>query len=98
MKHRTATTIIALILDLASRRMSKSRIMYKAFLSHHQLQLYLQILTEKGLIAKEEKGNAYRTTQKGMHFLELYGQLEHFLPNLMHKHEGMLPTPLGNPR
>jgi predicted transcriptional regulator len=93
MKHRTATTIIAEILHLASRRMSKSRIMYRAFLSHYQLQLYLQILTERGLIAKEENGNAYRTTEKGMHFLELYRQLEQFVPNLMQKHGSMLPTP-----
>jgi predicted transcriptional regulator len=93
MKHRTTTTIIAEILDLASHRMSKSRIMYRAFLSHHQLQLYLQILTERGLIAKEENGNAYRTTERGMHFLVLYRQLEQFVPNLMQKRDGMLPTP-----
>ena len=93
MKHRTTTTIIAEILDLASHRMSKSRIMYRAFLSHHQLQLYLQILTDRGLIVKEEKGNAYRTTEKGMHFLMLYRQLEQFVPNLMQKDDGMLPTP-----
>ena len=72
MNYRTGTTIIALILDLASRTMSKARIMHKAILSNHQLQLYLQILTEKGLIAKEDKGNVHKTTQKGMHFLELY--------------------------
>jgi predicted transcriptional regulator len=93
MKHRTATAIIAEILDLASHRMCKSRIMYRAFLSHHQLQLYLQILTERGLIAKAEGGSAYRTTERGMHFLELYRQLEQFVPNLMQKHNGMLPTP-----
>jgi predicted transcriptional regulator len=93
MKHRTTTTIIAEILHLASHRMSKSRIMYGAFLSHHQLQLYLQILMERGLIAKEESGNAYRTTQKGMHFLELYRQLEQFVPNLIRKHDSVLPTP-----
>ena len=72
MNYRTGATIIALILDLASRTMSMARIMHKAILSNHQLQLYLQILTEKGLIAKEDKGNVYKTTQKGMHFLELY--------------------------
>jgi predicted transcriptional regulator len=72
MNYRTGTTIIALIPDLASRTMSKARIMHKAILSNHQLQLYLQILTEKGLIAKEDKGNVYKTTQKGKHFLELY--------------------------
>jgi predicted transcriptional regulator len=72
MNYRTGTTIIALIQDLASRTMPKARIMHKAVLSHHQLKLYLQILTEKGLIAKEDKGIAYRTTQEGMHFLELY--------------------------
>jgi predicted transcriptional regulator len=73
--------------------MSKSRIMYGAFLSHHQLQLYLQILTERGLIAKEERGNAYRTTEKGMHLLYLYRQLEQFVPNLIQKRDNVLPTP-----
>jgi predicted transcriptional regulator len=72
--------------------------MYGAFLSHHQLQLYLQILTERELIAKEQSGNAYRTTEKGMHFLQLYKQLEQFIPNLMQKHHSVLPSPLGNPR
>ncbi len=93
MKHRTATTIIAQILRLSSQRISKSRIMYGAFLSHHQVQLYLQILTERGLIAKEKSSNAYRTTDKGMHFLELYREMEKFLPSLIWTHDNILTNP-----
>jgi predicted transcriptional regulator len=67
--------------------------MYRAFLSHQQVQLYLQILIERGLIAKEKSGNAYRTTDKGLQFLEYYGQLEEFLPNLMWKRDNALANP-----
>jgi predicted transcriptional regulator len=62
--------------------MSKSRIMYKAFLSHHQLNTYLHMLTERGLLASEGN-NTYRTTEKGLHFLELYKQLEGLVPSLL---------------
>ena len=81
MKYRTTTAIVAEILRLASHSMSKSRIMYKAFLSHHQLNTYLHMLTERGLIASE--GNMYRTTEKGFRFLELYEQLEGLVPSLL---------------
>jgi predicted transcriptional regulator len=84
MKHRTTTAIVAEILRLASHGMSKSRIMYKAFLSHHQLNMYLHMLTERGMIATEGN-NMYRTTKKGFRFLELYEQLEGLVPSLLQK-------------
>jgi predicted transcriptional regulator len=93
MKHRSATTIIAQILGLASQRISKSRIMYGAFLSHQQVQLYLQILMERGLIAKEKTSNAYKTTNKGMQFLKLYRQMEEFLPNLVWRNDNIVASP-----
>ena len=67
--------------------------MYGAFLSHHQVQLYLQTLMERGLIAKEKTCNAYITTDKGLHFLELYGQMEEYLPNLTWRHDNVLTNP-----
>ena len=98
MKHRTATTIIAEILHLASFRLSKSKIMYGAFLSHHQIQFYLEMLAERRLIAKEESSNVYKTTETGMQFLELYKQLEGFIPNHSPKHSSMPASPSGSPR
>jgi predicted transcriptional regulator len=86
MKHRTTTAIVAEILRLASHSMSKSRIMYKAFLSHHQLNTYLYMLTERGMIASGGN-NTYRTTEKGFRFLELYEQLEGLVPSLLQKYE-----------
>ena len=81
-KHRTTTAIVAEILRLASHNMSKSRIMYKAFLSHHHLNTYLHMLTERGPIASEGN-NMYTTTEKGFHFLDLYEQLEGLVPSLL---------------
>jgi predicted transcriptional regulator len=66
--------------------MSKSKIMYKAFLSHYQLNMYLRMLTERDLIANEGN-NMYRTTEKGFRFLELYEQLEGLVPSLLQKYE-----------
>lgn len=86
MKHRATTTIVAEILRLASHGMSKSKIMYKAFLSHYQLNMYLRMLTERDLIANEGN-NMYRTTEKGFRFLELYEQLEGLVPSLLQKYE-----------
>lgn len=72
MTHRTATAIIAEILRLASFRISKSKIMYGAFLSHYLTRFYLQMLVEGRLIAKEESSNVYKATVRGKKFLELY--------------------------
>jgi predicted transcriptional regulator len=97
MKHRTATAIIAEILHLASFRMSKTKIMYAAFLSHHQIQFYLQMLVESRLTAKEESSNVYKTTERGMQFLKLYKQLEGFVPDLTAKPDSIPTTPSGSP-
>ena len=97
MKHRTATAIIAEILHLASFRMSKTQIMYAAFLSHHQIQFYLQMLVESKLIAKEQSSNVYKTTERGMQFLKLYKQLEGFVPDLIAKPGSIPTTPSGSP-
>jgi predicted transcriptional regulator len=86
MKHRATTTIVAEILRLTSHGMSKSKIMYKAFLSHYQLNTYLRMLTERDLIANEGN-NTYTTTAKGFHFLELHEQLEGLMPSLLQKYE-----------
>ena len=46
MKYRSRTDIVALILEAANGRATKTKIMYKAFLSYAQLKEYLTVLLE----------------------------------------------------
>ena len=50
MKYRSRTEIVGNILDSANGGASKTKIMYKAFLSYNQLKEYLTILIENNLI------------------------------------------------
>jgi predicted transcriptional regulator len=63
-KYRSRTEIAARILEAASNGTSKTKIMYKAFLSYAQLMEYLTVLTANGLI--EHQQEKFRTTAKGI--------------------------------
>jgi predicted transcriptional regulator len=63
MKYRSRTEIASHILEAANGGATKTRIMYKAFLSYSQLKEYLGILIQNDLLA------IYKTTSKGLRFL-----------------------------
>jgi len=71
--------ILASILKVASNGALKTHIMYKANLSHRQLERYLAFLEERGLLAQgvdEGMGNRiYRITEKGFDFLREYSHV-----------------------
>ncbi|HEY6164737.1 MAG TPA: winged helix-turn-helix domain-containing protein [Nitrososphaeraceae archaeon] len=72
MKYRSRTDIVGLILEAANGGgATKTRIMYKAFLSYAQLKEYLTVLLENGLIDYEEGRQFYRTTEKEIRFLQM---------------------------
>jgi predicted transcriptional regulator len=77
--NRTRVEILASILGVARGGSLKTHIMYKANLSHHQLERYLGFLMENGLIEKspdsEYGGIYYRVTEKGTEFLKDYARL-----------------------
>ncbi|HEX2615286.1 MAG TPA: winged helix-turn-helix domain-containing protein [Nitrososphaera sp.] len=75
MKYRSRTDIVATILDAANGGATKTRIMYKAYLSYAQLKEYLSVLTESGLLDYEEGELKYRTTEKGIRFMSTYDQI-----------------------
>ncbi|MCI0560165.1 MAG: winged helix-turn-helix domain-containing protein [Nitrososphaera sp.] len=75
MKYRSRTDIVATILDAASGGATKTRIMYKAYLSHAQLKEYLSVLTENGLLEYEEGNVTYKTTDKGLRFMITYNRM-----------------------
>jgi predicted transcriptional regulator len=79
MKYRSRTDIVSQILDAAangSGGTTKTRIMYKAFLSYDQLREYLKMLVESGLLSYDLDGQTFRTTEKGHKFLQTYNQIE----------------------
>ena len=66
MKYRSRTEIVGLILEAANRGgATKTKIMYKAFLSFAQLREYLTMLQDNRLIEYEGGKQTYRTTEKG---------------------------------
>jgi predicted transcriptional regulator len=79
MKYRSRTDITAQILEAANGGVTKTKIMYKAFLSYAQLKEYLTVLIENGLLEYMEGEQIYRTTEKGNRFLKIYNQIGEYV-------------------
>lgn len=75
MKYRSRTDIVSQILESANGGATKTKIMYKAFLSYAQLKEYLSVMIENGLIEHDSKNAEYRTTEKGHKFMNVYGEI-----------------------
>jgi predicted transcriptional regulator len=56
-------------------RATKTKIMYKAYLSYAQLKECLSLLTENELIGYNAGESEYKTTEKGAKFLRVYDQM-----------------------
>ena len=76
MKYRSRTDIVSQILDAANGGSTKTKIMYKAFLSYAQLKEYVALLVENGLLEYEAAEQKYRTTEKGMKFMGVYQHMD----------------------
>ena len=76
--NRTRVEILASILTVASYGALKTHIMYKANLSHRQLEKYLAFLEERDMITRVldgSGGSTYRITDKGFGFLRDYSHV-----------------------
>lgn len=83
-RGRDRLYIIAEILAIAKDGSPKTRIMYRANLSFNLTNFYLPFLLKTGLLRKvTKKGKTtYKTTSKGMKFLELYKEVLELLPKV----------------
>jgi predicted transcriptional regulator len=84
MKHRRdEIEIIAAILECIiknkNHKATKSKIMYGSYLSYTQLADYLSLLIEKELIEYQKSEQTYRTTAKGLHYLNVYDGIRRFV-------------------
>jgi predicted transcriptional regulator len=79
MKYRSRTEIVAMILEAANGGATKTRIMYKAFLSYAQLREYLSVLIENNLLEFLEGLQTYKTTEKGFNLLKMHNEIGELL-------------------
>ena len=75
MKYRSRTEIVSMILDSVSSGATKTKIMYKAYLSYTQLKEYLSYMESNDLIKYEEGAQLYRITEKGRKLMQLYEEI-----------------------
>ena len=77
--NRSRDDIISDILEVASGGCgiaTKMGIMYKTYLSFTQMKNYLTYLTQHDLIEYDVGAQIYKTTEKGLRFLDTYGQMD----------------------
>jgi len=79
MKYRSRTEIVAMILEAANGGATKTRIMYKAFLSYAQLKEYLSVLIENNLLEYLEGSQTYKTNEKGLNFIKMHNEIGELL-------------------
>ena len=80
-KRRDRLYIIAEILAIAKDGSLKTQIMYRANLSFAQLNEYLNFLLKRELIKVDTENNKtlYKTTSKGVKYLENYEEISNLL-------------------
>jgi predicted transcriptional regulator len=85
-KRRDRLYIIAEILAIAKDGSLKTQIMYRANLSFAQLNEYLNFLIKRELLKvnSDNKKTFYKTTSKGVKYLENYEEIS----NLLNKGKG----------
>jgi len=83
--HRSQIDIVADVLRETAGGAKKTQIMYGCNLSFRQLQTYLSLLLDRGLLRKvseKEKGRDprfFKTTNKGKNLLRAYDRLEELI-------------------
>jgi predicted transcriptional regulator len=79
MKYRSRTEIVGNILDAANGGATKTKIMYKAFLSYVQLKEYLSVLIENNLLEYIGGTHKFKTTEKGLNFIKMHNEIGELL-------------------
>ena len=83
MKYRSRTEIVSMILEAANGGATKTKIMYKAFLSYAQLKEYLSVLIENNLLEYLQGVQTYKTTEKGFNLLKMHNEIGELLQSPM---------------
>ena len=77
MRYRSRTEIMSEILGIANGgNARKTKILYQAFLSHVQMKRHLIVLTQNGLLNYNVDTQTFKTTEKGLRFLETCNKMD----------------------
>jgi predicted transcriptional regulator len=81
MQSRDRTEIVRQILDIANSAegITKTKLMYNAFLSYRQLKGYLTLLTDRDLLRYDSITQTYKTTEKGVGLVQFCNELEEMM-------------------
>src|SRR3712207_5504443 len=80
MKYRSRIDMISQILEAANgSNATKTKITYRALLGYNQLKANLMLLTEHNLLRYDEDTQTFRTTEKGIRFLQIYNQIDEMI-------------------
>jgi predicted transcriptional regulator len=79
MTRRNSLEIMAEILTLCSEPCSRSKVVYRAYLSWGVAQEYLTALVSHGLLSIHNSPITYVTTTKGQKFVEKWNRLAELL-------------------
>lgn len=84
-KHRNREEIVANVLEAARNGATKTRIMYKCYVSHRLLQKYLGYAIENGFLFYDSGSNKHYTTSKGVQYLDYFDECRDTESELVHK-------------
>lgn len=80
MKYRSRIDIISQVLETANGgNATRKNIMYKGLLSYNQMKENLMLLTEYELLRYDKDTQMFRTTEKGLRFLQIYNQIDEMI-------------------
>jgi predicted transcriptional regulator len=77
MKYRSKTNIFASILQPATKEgVRLTKLMYLTFTSYKQIKQFLKLLIDNGMLEYDHRQRFYKTTKKGLRYLEVYREME----------------------
>jgi predicted transcriptional regulator len=81
-EQKVMLSVVSLILEVSSnnddakkKTITTTKIMYNTLLNHPRLKEYWSDLTELGLLEYDITTNTFKTTEKGLRFLEVFSEL-----------------------
>jgi len=83
-EQKVMLSVVSLILEVSSnndddakkKTVTATKIMYNTLLNHPRLKEYWSDLTELGLLEYDITNNTFKPTEKGLRFLETFGELD----------------------
>ena len=81
MKHRDKSEIIASILHLLVDKngMGFTKIMFCSYLSYRQVNRFIRLAVNNGLLDYDPVSRLYKITTRGLEYLEVYSKMEKLL-------------------